>query len=161
MKKHTSLYTRTEKTLMCYAVFVMVVTLVAQSEKALHTPRVLVSPLATGPVVAQVTPTPTPSQKDIIAGKIKKVFGKYSDEAFRLLSCENASYDPKRINAVGNTPKQALDVGVFQIDDYWNGIHNTRLLQDADVNIQIAWYKFKSSGYSFNQWSCAKKVGLK
>lgn len=110
-----------------------------------------------------LTPTPVPildDQQTEIYGFIKQTFGTYTDTAMQLLSCENSSLNPVAINTAGNYPVGSEDIGVFQINNYWNDIGNVELLEDPQVNVAVAWHKFVASGYSFNQWTCGKKLGI-
>lgn len=102
------------------------------------------------------TVTPTPDEKQEIRDYIKTVFGKDSDKAFKLLKCENASLNPKAINTAGNFPEGSRDIGVFQINEYWQDV-NAKFLFDPKINVQIAYKIFKDDG-SFKMWSCSRKI---
>ncbi|MDZ4228523.1 MAG: hypothetical protein U1E54_04735 [Candidatus Levybacteria bacterium] len=107
-----------------------------------------------------ITPTPTPkpeemTEKEKIVAYIKEVFGKDADRAFKLLECENRSLNPNAINTAGNTPAGSRDIGIFQINEYWQGV-NGKFLFDPKINVQIAYKIFKDSGYSFKMWTCDK-----
>lgn len=127
---------------------------------------VYISPLArleVTPTATPTLPTPTPqydSQQQQIIGYIKSTFGEYTERAMQLLSCENSSLNPVAINTAGNYPVGSEDIGVFQINNYWNDIGNVDLLEDPQVNVAVAWKKFKDSGYSFNQWTCGRELGI-
>ena len=90
---------------------------------------------------------------------VKEVFGKHADKAFKVLSCENASLNPKAINTAGNTPKGSRDIGIFQISEYWQEA-NAKFLFDPRTNVTIAWQIYKDSGYTFKMWSCGKRLGI-
>lgn len=163
---------RTKRTLAQYALFLFFALYVFIPLSAwLKTETTIV--LAAEPVtVMQVSATPSPlpevdeSQEEAkgeenqeIREMIKEVFGEHADKAFKLLSCENAKLNPKAINTAGNTPKGSKDVGVFQINEHWQGV-NAKFLLDPELNIRIAWKIYKDSGYSFKMWSCGKKLGI-
>ena len=106
-----------------------------------------------------ITPTPfienpTKDQQSIV-DYIKEVFGKDADRAFKLLECENRSLNPSAVNTAGNTPVGSRDIGIFQINEYWQGV-NGKFLFEPTINIQIAYKIFKDSGYTFKMWSCDK-----
>lgn len=90
---------------------------------------------------------------------IREVFGKHSDKAFKLLECENKSLNPNAVNTAGNTPAGSRDIGVFQINEYWQGV-NAKFLFDPELNVRIAWKIYEDSGYSFKMWTCGKKYGI-
>lgn len=104
-----------------------------------------------------ITPTPfieNPTKdQQTISDYIKEVFGKDADRAFKLLECENRSLNPNAVNTAGNTPAGSRDIGVFQINEYWQGV-NGKFLFNPKINVQIAYQIFKDSGYSFKMWAC-------
>lgn len=107
------------------------------------------------------TPTPTPLPEQMAVEKeIRHVFGKYADQAFKVLKCENASLNPKAVNTAGNTPKGSRDIGVFQINEYWQGV-NGKFLLEPDINVRIAYKIFKDNGHSWERWTCGRKLGFK
>lgn len=117
-----------------------------------------------------VTPTPTPvstaseinypPEREEIASYIKEVFGVHADKAFQVLSCENASLNPEAVNTAGNYPEGSRDIGVFQINEYWQGVSNSHFLFDWKINVLMAYNIFSRDGYSFKLWSCGKKLGI-
>ena len=112
-------------------------------------------------VVVQVA-TPAATLDPVVTGiqkEIKEVFGKHADKAFLVLSCENSSLNPNAINTAGNSPAGSRDVGVFQINEYWQGV-NAKFLLDPSINIRIAHKIFTDNGNSFERWSCARKLGI-
>lgn len=77
----------------------------------------------------------------------------YADIEFALdlADCESTFRpDAKNVNKDGT-----VDLGVFQINQYWHKIGRTCSL-DAKCNIQYAISKLKAGGK--NLWSCTKKV---
>lgn len=117
-----------------------------------------------------VTPTPTsipeensvsyPPDREEIAAYIKEVFGVHADKAFQVLSCENASLNPEAVNTAGNSPEGARDIGVFQINEYWQGVSNSAFLFDYKINVLMAYNIFSRDGYSFKLWTCGRKYGI-
>lgn len=101
----------------------------------------------------------TVQQKDIVA-YVKQVFGKDSDKALQLLSCENHALNPKAVNGWNNTPAGSLDKGLFQINNHWQKIDNDAFLFDYKVNTQLAYNIFSRDGYSFKLWTCGRKLGI-
>lgn len=105
------------------------------------------------------TATPTPTQRDLIAAEIERVFGPDAPKAFKLLACENHALNPDAVNTAGNVPAGSRDIGVFQINEYWQKTQ-ARFLFEPDINIRIAYKIFKDNGYSFERWTCGRKLGL-
>lgn len=123
----------------------------------------IISPVveSKGPIVIFVTPTPTPVNPDYdtINAEIKEVFGSHYPKAMKVLSCENAHLRPDAVNTAGNTPAGSRDMGVFQINEYWQGVH-AKFLLNYKTNIRIAYQIYEDSGYSFRMWSCGKRFGI-
>ena len=109
---------------------------------------------------------------EAIEKEIKEVFGEHFDKAMLLLKgdgkegacAENRSLNPNSLNDNtwwGGTGK---DYGVFQINDYWQGIRHEgkaeQFLFDPHINIRIAWRIYEDSGYSFHLWTCGKVYGI-
>lgn len=101
----------------------------------------------------------TPQKREIIA-YVKEVFGDHADKAFAVLGCENSALNPKVVNTAGNTPVGSADVGLFQINDYWQKVGNRAFLTDYKINTQIAWNIYQANGYSFERWTCGRKLNL-
>lgn len=106
-----------------------------------------------------VTPTGYSVEEDI-----KQVFGGYYPKAMLLLKgdgsknacAENRGLNPKALNDNTTWGGVGKDYGVFQINDRWQGITNTRFLYDPKINIRLAWRIFEDNGYSFKLWTCGK-----
>lgn len=98
-------------------------------------------------------------EKEKIKEMIKARFGEHYDKSMQLLSCENASLNPNAVNTAGNTPAGSRDIGIYQINEYWQGVH-AKFLFDPETNIAIAWQIYKDSGYTFKMWTCGKKLGI-
>ena len=99
------------------------------------------------------------SEQEQIRGYIKEVFGKDADKAFKVLSCENAKLNPKAVNTAGNVPAGSRDIGVFQINEYWQGV-NAKFLFEPKINVMIAHKIFTDNGHSFERWTCGRKLGV-
>lgn len=103
--------------------------------------------------------TPTPDPKNLINQEIREVFGKDSDKAFRLLSCENASHNPDAVNTAGNFPKGSRDIGVFQINEHWQATQG-KFLFNPSINIRIAKQLFDENGKTFHLWTCGRRLSI-
>ena len=103
-----------------------------------------------------VTPEPPRTREDAIRQEIIEVFGKDSDDAFRILSCENKGLRPDAVNTNTDGSK---DYGIFQINNKWQGVTNVSFLTDWKINIHMAKRIFDGRG-NWSAWACAKKVGL-
>ena len=108
------------------------------------------------------------SQYEAIKKDIELVFGEYSDKAFLLLQgegcAENRTLNPNAVNDNTTWGGTGVDRGVFQINDYWQGIRHEgkaeQFLFDPAINIRIAWRLFEDDGYSFKLWTCGKHYGI-
>ena len=132
-----------------------------QKLESVQAKGVSISPTLPSPTPT-VTPTPTPeiTEQDKIRAYIIEVFGTHSAKAFRLLSCENSTLDPRKTNTYGNTPSTSTDWGVFMINDHWQGVTNKAFLTDYKINIQMAWNIYSRDGYTFKLWTCGRKLGI-
>jgi len=111
--------------------------------------------------VPEVTPAviqETDQQKEI-ADYIREVFGKDADLAFQVLSCENSALRPDAVNTAGNSPAGSRDIGIFQINEYWQRTQG-KFLFNWKVNIEIAHQLFEENGKSFKLWTCGRKLGI-
>lgn len=95
---------------------------------------------------------------------IKDVFGEHYDKAMILLKgagcSENAKLNPTAVNTAGNYPQGSADVGVFQINDHWQGVSNIAFLKDPRINIRMAWNIYSRDGFSFKLWTCGRYHGI-
>lgn len=105
------------------------------------------------------TATPTPDPKQEIRDYVKEVFGKDADKAFKVLSCENNALNPKAVNTAGNFPEGSRDIGIFQINEYWQDV-NPKFLFNWKTNIHLAHQIYTDSGNSFHLWTCGRKLGV-
>jgi hypothetical protein len=108
------------------------------------------------------TPTPAviiPQGNQDIVSYIYEVFGPDANKAFLLLSCENSTLNPDTVNTFGNWPPGSRDIGVFQINEYWQGV-NGKFLFNWKVNVEIAHQLYVENGNQFNLWSCGKRLGI-
>lgn len=123
------------------------------------------------PGVVALTPTPTlTSEQEQIRQEIKEVFGKHYNRAILLLQgdpsnpkCprgENHEFDPNAVNDNTKWGGLGRDWGVFQINDYWQGVTNTAFLTDYKINIRLAYSIFERSNYTFKMWTCGKVLGI-
>lgn len=113
--------------------------------------------------VPSVTPTPTslpvdPDKKRIV-DDINKVFGAHANKAFKLLSCENAALNPNAVNTAGNSPAGSRDVGIFQVNEYWQRTQ-AKFLFNPEINIRIAYQLYSENDNSFRMWTCGRRLGI-
>lgn len=99
------------------------------------------------------------TQYQEIDAEIKRVFGEDYDKAKKVLSCENSSLNPSAVNTAGNVPAGSRDIGVFQINEYWQATQG-KFLFNWKINIQIAHQLFTENGKQFNLWTCGRKLGV-
>jgi hypothetical protein len=110
------------------------------------------------PVQAARVELRTVEQQEIVA-YVREVFGPDTDRALRLLACENAQLNPRAVNAIGNTPAGSRDLGLFQINEYWQQTE-ARFLLNWKLNVLLAKQLFDESGGSFRLWSCGQRLGI-
>lgn len=90
---------------------------------------------------------------------VREVFGKDAPKAFALLSCENASLNPDAVNTAGNYPEGSRDIGVFQVNEFWQKV-NPKFLFNWKINVQIAKQLFDENHGQFNLWTCGRKLEI-
>lgn len=106
-----------------------------------------------------------------IEAEIREVFGEYSDKALLLLKgrgdgtcAENRTLNPKAVNDNTEWGGTGQDLGVFQINNYWQGFRHygksVQFLFDPSINIRVAWRIFVDEGYSFSKWTCGRYYGI-
>jgi hypothetical protein len=143
--------------------FILGISLVG-TEATANEPVELMTPLATRAFAMELTrpqlpvETKTDEQQEI-ANYICEVFGKDCDKAFAVLSCENPSLNPKAVNTAGNEPAGSRDIGVFQINEYWQRTQG-KFLFNWKINVEIAHQLFEENGKSFKLWTCGRKLGV-
>lgn len=123
---------------------------------------VIATPLPYTMIFPTVTPTPLPDQKpdtDTIDGYIQEVFGNDADKAFTLLQCENSSHNPDTVNTAGNYPEGSRDIGVFQINEYWQDV-NPKYLFNWRINVLIAKQLYDENNHTFVMWTCGRRLGI-
>lgn len=126
----------------------------------------IVSPIPAGiesPAI-QVTPAQTTEveetdENEQIREYIKEVFGSHADTAFKLLSCENSKLNPDAVNTAGNYPEGSRDIGVFQINEFWQKTQG-KFLFNWRINVQIAHQLYTENGNSFKLWTCGKNLNI-
>jgi hypothetical protein len=110
---------------------------------------------ATAPVI----PVKEQTQKDQIKAYIRKVFGKYGDQAIRVATCESG-LNPRAVNDNTQWGGVGVDRGTFQLNSVYQGISNTNFLFDYRLNTDMAYIIFKNAGYNWHLWTCGRKLGL-
>ena len=90
---------------------------------------------------------------------ISSVFGGYGQQAIAIANCESGM----KSDAVNSTIVDGSQAtGLFQIlyPSTWNSTsYANGDPKDAMTNIRVAYEIFKRDGYSWREWSCAKKLG--
>ncbi len=99
------------------------------------------------------------SEQQQIVDYINEVFGSHADTAFKLLKCENGRLNSSAVNTAGNFPVGSRDIGVFQINEYWQKTQG-KFLFNWKVNVEIAHQLYAENGNSFKLWSCGKALGI-
>jgi len=95
-----------------------------------------------------------------IEKEIYMVFGdEHFEKAMMIVDCENKGQNPKAVN-VNTDTHNSRDIGIFQINQYWQKVGNAKFLYDPAINIRIAWRIYENDGYSFKQWTCGKKYKI-
>ena len=89
---------------------------------------------------------------------IEQVFGSDADTAFQLLSCENHSLNRDAVNTAGNSPVGSRDIGVFQVNEFWQKVQG-KFLFNWKTNIEIAHDIFVANG-NFQVWTCGRTLGI-
>jgi hypothetical protein len=116
------------------------------------------------PMVREVkAQTPKFEPKNDIEKEIYAVFGEeHFDKTMKLLECENRTLNPKAVNYNKDENGVVLskDYGVFQINNFWQGVTNTNFLFDPAINIRIAYNIYKNSDFTFKMWSCGKRLSI-
>lgn len=111
--------------------------------------------------VIEVTSITVVNKEDLpeieqIKSYIREVFGKESDNAFKVLSCENKALNPKATNHNRNG---SIDRGIFQI----NSVHDNGKAKGKDMfnfedNIDVAYKIYEEQGWS--PWTCSHMIGV-
>lgn len=99
------------------------------------------------------------TEKDRITNYIHEVFGEDAPLAFKVLSCENSAMNPQAVNTAGNVPAGSRDIGVFQINEYWQKTQG-KFLFNWKINVEIAHQLFEENGKSFRLWTCGRKLNI-
>jgi len=108
---------------------------------------------------APITVEPARDPREEIRSYITEVFGEDQDKAFRLLECENPTLDPDAVNTAGNYPEGSRDIGVFQINEYWQQTQG-KFLFNWKINVLIAKQLYDENGKSFILWTCGKSLNI-
>lgn len=101
---------------------------------------------------------PTTEQQQIMA-YIDEIFAEDADKAYQILGCENAALNPDAVNTAGNSPAGSRDIGVFQINEYWQKTQG-KFLFNWKINVEIAHQLYEENGKSFKLWTCGRKLNI-
>jgi len=109
-------------------------------------------PISTPPAVEAVDPSGGEAELEEL---IREYFGEHSEDAFKVLDCENKTLNPRAVNYNRNGSK---DLGLFQLNDrYWGGEENF----DPETNIKKARMIFDRAGGKWTPWTCAYRANQK
>jgi hypothetical protein len=103
---------------------------------------------------------PTTEHEKII-NYINETFEEDAPVAFKLLTeCgENKALNPNAVNTAGNSPVGSRDIGVFQINEYWQKTQG-KFLFNWRINIEAAHQLFEENGKSFKLWTGGRRCGI-
>jgi len=116
------------------------------------------------PIVGEVKAIELPVQTIVEAPKteheaiiayIKQVFGDQSDNAFKILECENAKLNP---NAINHNRNGSTDHSIFQVNSIHSKRYGEAFKTNWKANIDTAYKIYQSSGWS--AWSCSHKINV-
>jgi hypothetical protein len=92
---------------------------------------------------------------------------KFQDDAANAITmirkCENSTFDPNRVSGLNiqKSGRRSYDIGVMQINVDELNTKEIERLKDYKYNIDRGYAKYKASGNTFHQWSCAEVIGQK
>ena len=96
------------------------------------------------------------TEHEAIVAYIKQVFGDQSDNAFKILECENKGLNPSAINHNRNG---STDHSIFQVNSIHTKRYGSAFKTDWKANIDVAHKIYQASGWS--AWACSHKIGIK
>lgn len=100
------------------------------------------------------------TQEEQIRAYIVEVFGANdAKKAFQLLKCENGRLNPNAVNTTGNTPAGSRDIGVFQVNEFWQKTQG-KFLFNWKINVEIAHQLYRENGNTFKLWSCGRNLSI-
>jgi len=109
-------------------------------------------PISTPPAVEAVDPSGGEAELEEL---IKEYFGEHSEDAFKVLDCENKTLNPRAVNYNRNG---TVDRGLFQLNSaYWGGEENF----DPETNVKKARMIFDRAGGKWTPWTCAYRANQK
>jgi hypothetical protein len=104
------------------------------------------------------------TQKCSILAYLVEKFGDDASEAITMIrKCENSTFDPNRVSGLNiqKSGRRSYDIGVMQINVDELNTKEIEKLKDYKYNIDRGYAKYKASGNTFHQWSCAGVIGQK
>lgn len=123
--------------------------------QGLSSPLFISQPADTA-TVAQVTPTPTPSDDQVIM-EIVKVFAKEDRHTIKKIIDIAYGESGLRWNAHHVNTNGSEDFGVFQINSVHTKRFGSEFKTDYKVNIQVAYALFERQGFA--PWVVARRLG--
>lgn len=126
---------------------------IAHTEKPVMAQEVVESP------VTSPSPTTAPIPTDIV-GYINYKFGEHSDDAFKVLSCENKSLNPNAINDNRTWGGVGVDRGYWQISNYYHPHVSDWCASDVKCSTDYAYRMWLNDGESFRRWTCGRNMGI-
>ena len=91
-----------------------------------------------------------------IVGYINYKFGEHSEEAFKVLSCENKALNPKAINDNRTWGGVGVDRGYWQINDVYHPHVSDWCASDVKCSTDYAYRMFVNDHESFRRWTCGR-----
>lgn len=109
-------------------------------------------PISLPPAVEAVDPSIGEAELEEL---IREYFGEHTEDAFKVLDCENKTLNPRAVNHNRNG---TVDRGLFQLNSaYWGGEENF----DPETNIKKARMIFDRAGGKWTPWTCSYTLGQK
>jgi len=137
---------------------VLAVTLIVCWDQA-HTEKLVIAQEVVESPVALPSPTTAPIPTDIV-GYINYKFGEYADDAFKVLSCENKTLNPKAINNNMEWGGVGIDRGYWQINNVYHPHVSDWCASDVKCSTDYAYRMWLNDGRSFKRWTCGRYLKI-
>ena len=87
----------------------------------------------------------SPTEKERILAEVDRLFGNHSQEAKKIIGCENSSMDMAHVN---RNRDGSFDTGPFQINTVHSKRFGTGFMVDAVENVRVAYQLWKEQGFA-------------